>query len=262
MAHIEAEIVKSGRGQELTPVTQRLKIYPGTRVSVNTIARTLFARYRSRAFLGLVLIASQAFFYNGIFFTYPLVLNEVFGVPAERIGLYMLFFAVANFCGPLVLGRLFDSIGRRTMISTTYALSGTIIILTNLFFLQGQLTAASQTLCWSISFFFASAAASAGYLTVSEVFPLEMRAFAIALFYALGTAIGGLGAPAFFGSLIEQHEPLALFDGYLLAAVLMLIAAGVELVFGVASERKPLEEIAAPLTTERPAREKRHPTRD
>jgi len=252
MARIEAEVVESGQGQGLTPITQQIRVYPGAHISMRTIVQTLFVRYRSRAFLGLVLIASQAFFYNGIFFTYPLVLNRIFGVPAERVGLYILFFAVANFLGPLMLGRWFDSIGRRAMISTTYAISGLIIIITNLFFLQGQLTAASQTLGWSITFFFASAAASAGYLTVSEIFPLEMRALAIALFYAIGTAIGGLGAPAFFGFLIEQHDSRALFNGYLLGAVLMLIAAGVELFCGVASERKPLEEIATPLTMEPP----------
>ncbi len=252
MSRIEAEVAERMGRQTLSPVAQRLTIYPGARIHLDTIAWTLFVRYRSRAFLGLVLIASQAFFYNGIFFTYPLVLHDFFGVLPEQVGFYILFFAAANFLGPLVLGRFFDSVGRRVMISTTYALSGGVIIVAELLFLRGQLTAASQTFLWSAAFFFASAAASAGYLTVSEVFPLEMRALAIALFYAIGTAIGGLGAPAFFGSLVEQHDPFSLFSGYILGAALMIAAALVELVFGVASERKALEEVAAPLTTERP----------
>jgi len=180
------------------------------------------------------------------------VLYTFFGVPAERVGLYMLGFTAANFLGPLVLGRLFDSVGRRAMISATYALSGGILIVAELLFLQGQLTATSQTLLWSLTFFFASAAASAGYLTVSEVFPLEIRALAIALFYALGTAVGGLGAPAVFGVLIQTGQPLPLFGGYMLGAALMLGAAVVELVVGVACERQSLEDIAAPLSTERP----------
>ncbi len=252
MTRIEASVVEQLGRQALTPVLQWITIYPGIRVRFATIVQTLLVRYRSRAVLGLVLIASQAFFYNGIFFTYPLVLHDFFNVPAEQVGFYILFFAVANFLGPLVLGRLFDSIGRRVMISATYALSGGVIVVTELLFLNGQLTAASQTFFWSVAFFFASAAASAGYLTVSEVFPLEMRALAIALFYAIGTAVGGLGAPAFFGFLIEQHDPRALFNGYILGAALMLAAALVELVLGVASERKPLEDVAAPLATERP----------
>jgi len=252
MARIEAEVAGQQGAQRLAPVTQQLTIYPGVRVSFGAIVRTVFVRYRSRMVLGLVLIASQAFFYNGISFTYPLVLYTFFGVPAERVGLYMLGFTAANFLGPLVLGRLFDSVGRRAMISATYALSGGILIVAELLFLQGQLTATSQTLLWSLTFFFASAAASAGYLTVSEVFPLEIRALAIALFYALGTAVGGLGAPAVFGVLIQTGQPLPLFGGYMLGAALMLGAAVVELVVGVACERQSLEDIAAPLSTERP----------
>jgi MFS family permease len=251
MSGIETQIM-GGRGVlEPPPVSQRIIIYLGMRVSFGVIARTLLIRYRRRAILGLVLIASQAFFYNGISFTYPLVLHSFFGVAPERIGFYMFCFAAANFLGPLVLGRLFDSLGRRLMISVTYALSGAMLVGAEALFLQGQLTAASQTLLWSLTFFFASAAASAAYLTVSEIFPVEMRALAIALFYSIGTAVGGLGAPAFFGSLIDTHTPHALVTGYMVGAALMLGAAVVEWVLGVNSERQSLEAIAAPLRTER-----------
>jgi MFS family permease len=233
--------------QALPPVTQRITLYPGTAVGFGTIAHTLLVRYRSRALLGLVLIASQAFFYNGISFSYPLVLNQFYAVPTDRTGVYVIGMAVANFLGPLVLGHLFDTVGRRRMISATYALSGVIIVGTELLFLDGRLTAASHTLLWAVTFFFASAAASAGYLTVSEVFPVEMRAMAIALFYALGTAVGGLGAPALFGALLDTHRPLLLFYGYAAGAALMILAAVVEWVAGVDSERKALEEVATPL---------------
>ncbi len=236
----------------LPPVTQRLTIYPGRHIGFGTIAHTMLVRYRSRAVLGLVLIASQAFFYNGISFTYPLVLSDYFGVPRNGTSVYVLCMAAANLLGPLVLGHFFDTVGRRTMISLTYAFSGVVIIVTEIFFLQGRLTAETQTLLWAIGFFAASAAASAGYLTVSEIFPLEMRALAIALFYSVGTAIGGLGAPALFGYLIETHEPALLVYGYLAGAALMLAAAGVELGLGLATERKSLEDVTAPLSSERP----------
>jgi MFS family permease len=247
MDHIEA---MAANREALPPATQRITVYPGTRIGFGTIAHTMLVRYRGRALLGLVLIASQAFFYNGITFTFPLVLNQYFGVPKTGTSLYVLAMAVANFLGPLLLGRLFDTVGRRTMISVTYALAGVVIIVTEIFFLQGSLTAVSQTLCWMLAFFFASAAASAGYLTVSEIFPLEMRALAIALFYALGTAIGGLGAPALFGSLNDTNDPVMLFYGYLFGAGLMLAAAATELVLGVASEQKALEDVATPLSSE------------
>jgi MFS family permease len=248
MAGIEA---RSG-GKSLPAATQRITVYPGADVGFGTITRTLLGEYRGRAFLGLVLIASQAFFYNGISFTYPLVLAHNFNVPPNRLGLYVMGMAVANLLGPLLLGHFFDTVGRRRMIAGTYALSGVIIAVTQVFFLRGQLTAATQTLLWAVTFFFASAAASAGYLTVSEIFPLEMRALAIALFYAVGTAVGGLAAPALFGALIETGRPQALAAGYLFGAGLMVAAAAVEWWLGVDTERKALEDVAAPLSTRRP----------
>jgi MFS family permease len=234
----------------LPPVERTVPIYPGVSVDFGLIARTLFVRYRSRAVLGLVLIASQAFFYNGISFTYPLVLAHDFNVPEQSTGRYVLVMAVANLLGPILLGHFFDTVGRRRMIASTYALSGVIIMATELLFLRGQLTALSQTLLWAVTFFFASAAASAGYLTVSEIFPLEMRALAIALFYAVGTAIGGLGAPALFGVLIGTGQKGWLVAGYLFGAALMIVAAATEWYLGVDTERRALEDVATPLSSE------------
>ena len=194
----------------------------------------------------------MAFFYNGIWFAYPLVLTDFFGVPRERAGLYVLGMAAANFLGPLLLGRLFDTVGRRKMISGTYLLSGAIIAAAEVLFVRGQLTATTQTLLWMVTFFFASAAASAGYLTVSEIFPLEMRALAIALFYAIGTAVGGLAAPALFGHLIETGGPGNLFWGYMLGSGLMMAAAAVEWWLGVDTEQKSLEDVATPLSARGP----------
>jgi MFS family permease len=186
-------------------------------------------------------------------FTYPLVLTRYFDGAADRTGGYVLVLAVANFLGPLLLGPLFDSVGRRQMISLTYAFSGVVILLTEFLFLHGGLSATTQTLLWAITFFAASAAASAGYLTVSEIFPLEMRALAIALFYSVGTAVGGLGAPALFGKLIDTGRADLLVWGYVGGAGLMILAAGTELLLGVPSERKSLEDVAAPLTSEQPS---------
>jgi MFS family permease len=249
MEQIEAH---AGGPANLPPVTRRITIYPGAaHIGFGTIAHTMFVRYRARAFLGLVLIASQAFFYNGISFTYPLVLNKYFRVPEDRTGVYVICMAVANFLGPLLLGRFFDTVGRRKMIAGTYAFSGVTIIATELLFLHGAITSpVVQTLLWGLAFFAASAAASAGYLTVSEIFPLEMCALAIALFYAIGTAIGGLLAPALFGALLGMTRGW-LAVGYLFGAGLMLSAALVEWVLGVDTEGKALEEVAAPLTSER-----------
>jgi MFS family permease len=194
-------------------------------------------------------MASQAFCYNAIFFTYALVLGRFYAVPPEDVGLYLLPFAVGNFLGPLILGRYFDTWGRRPMIALTYALSGVLLGLTALLFVAGALTAATQTLAWTIVFFFASAAASSAYLTVSECFPVEVRALAIALFFALGTAIGGIGAPWLFGALIGTGDPSAIAAGYALGAVLMLAAGGFALWLGVDAERRPLESVARPLSS-------------
>jgi MFS family permease len=212
------------------------------------LARSLFRLHPRRAVLGLVLMASQAFFYNAIFFTYALVLGRFFGIAADRVGLYILPFAIGNFFGPLLLGRWFDTIGRRPMIAATYAISGVLLLASAFLFVEGLLDATTMTIAWSIVFFFASAAASSAYLTVSESFPLEVRALAIAVFYAFGTALGGIAAPSVFGALIGTGDPTAIAGGYAFGAMLMLIAAGVELWLGVAAERRTLEDVAAPLS--------------
>lgn len=216
------------------------------------VARTLFRDYPKRTLVTLVLMACQAFFYNAIFFTYALVLSRFYGIADDRMGWFLLPFAAGNFLGPLLLGRWFDTIGRRPMIAITYAMSGLLLALTAWLFEQGVLTAQTQTLAWSVVFFFASAAASSAYLTASESFPLELRALAIALFYALGTAIGGVIGPWLFGVLIGTGQRIAIVWGYLGGAALMLIAALVVWLWGVAAERRALEDIAAPLSLDEP----------
>jgi MFS family permease len=212
------------------------------------VVRVLVRLYPQRTVLGLVLMATQAFCYNAIFFTYALLLTRFYGVSAASVGWYLLPFAIGNWLGPLVLGHLFDRVGRRTMISLTYALAGVLLALTGWLFQQGLLTATTQTAAWCVIFFFASAAASAAYLTVGECFPLETRAMAIAFFYAVGTGVGGVAAPAVFGLLIGSGSRMNVLWGYLFGGALMLIAALVELRLGVAAEGKPLEEVARPLS--------------
>jgi MFS family permease len=187
---------------------------------------------------------SQAFFYNAIFFTYALVLATFYGVPAEHVGYYIVPFAAGNFLGPLTLGRLFDSIGRRTMIAATYCISAILLLVTGWLFARGYLGPVSQTICWSVIFFVASSAASSAYLTVSEVFPLEIRAMAIAVFYAAGTGVGGLLAPTIFGALIETGSRQSVFAGYAAGALLMLGGAATAWFLGVNAERKSLEELS------------------
>ncbi len=209
--------------------------------------------HRRRSILGFVLMVAQAFFYNAIFFTYALVLVRFYGVKESAVSLYLLPFALGNVLGPVLIGRLFDTVGRKPMIVLTYALSGALLALTGWLFQIGALDARTQTIAWTVIFFVASAAASSAYLTVSEIFPLEIRALAIALFYAVGTLVGGVFAPALFGSLIEASVKgstrTPLFLGYLGGAALMIGAAAVEAVLGVKAERQSLESIAAPLSS-------------
>ena len=237
--------VDGPRSPEGPPIRLRVR----TRTTHFTdLARTLFRHYPRRAVLGLVLMIAQAFCYNAIFFTYALVLDRFYAVPASDVGFYLLPFAAGNFLGALLLGPLFDTWGRRPMIALTYGIAGALLAVTALLFVQGLLTAVTQTVLWSIVFFFASAAASSAYLTVSESFPLEVRALAIALFYALGTGIGGVAAPWLFGALIGTGSPVAIAGGYALGAALMLAAAVVALWLGIAAERRALEDVARPLS--------------
>jgi MFS family permease len=175
------------------------------------------------------------------------VLTRFHGVDASRVGLYIVPFAAGNVLGPLLLGPLFDRLGRRVMIAATYALSGVALVLTGIGFAMEWLDATTQTLAWSVVFFLASAAASSAYLTVSEVFPLEMRALAISIFYAVGTGIGGFAAPALFGALIETGSRSNVFVGYAIGAALVLLAAAIAWRWAVDAERKPLEHVAPPL---------------
>lgn len=248
VSEIEARVVADVK-VPLAPVPATLSLGEPHRTTLLSVSRTLLKAYPGRTVLGLVLMAAQAFVYNAIFFTYALILSRFYGVPADKVGLYILPFAIGNFLGPLLLGPLFDSWGRRPMIVTTYALSGVLLALTGWMFHAGWLDATTQTAMWSVVFFFASAAASAAYLTVGECFPLEIRALTIALFYAFGTLLGGVGGPWLFGVLIAGGSSGEIMGGYLLGAVLMIVAALVTLKLGVAAERKPLEEVAPPLSS-------------
>jgi MFS family permease len=250
MAKIESYVSEETH-RSLGPIDPKLAIHiqPQKPASIATILKTMFTDYRQRSLLGLTLMTSQAFLYNAIFFTYTLVLTRFYEIPADRTGLYILPFAVGNFLGPVLLGRFFDTIGRRKMIMFTYVVSGLLLALTGWAFSENYLTATTQTVAWSVIFFFASAAASSAYLTVSEFFPLETRALAIAIFYCLGTGIGGIFAPWIFGSLIESGSRGMIALGYVGASVLMIFAGIVEWFIGVDSEGRSLESIAAPLAT-------------
>jgi MFS family permease len=247
VAGIESRVERE-TGTPLPPPGTTLSIQPRSHTGFRVVLETMFRRYRTRSILCFVLITSQAFLYNAIFFTYALVLTRFYDVPSARTGIYLLPFALGNFAGPLLLGQLFDTIGRRTMIAATYAISAVLLLVTGSLFVQDALSAYGQTAMWTAIFFFASAAASSAYLTASEVFPLELRALAIATFYAFGTAAGGVAAPWIFGALIGTGERAAVFGGYAFGAALMLIAAVVAWRIGVDAERVSLEGIATPLS--------------
>jgi MFS family permease len=215
------------------------------RVTFTAITRVLLRQYPRRTILGLSLMVAQAFAYNGVFFTYALVLGRYYGVASSDVGLYLLPFAAGNLLGPLVLGHLFDTLGRRMMITITYGASGVLLAVTGYGVAHAGLSAAAQTALWCAVFFVASAAASSAYLTVSELFPVELRGMAIALFYAVGTGVGGVAAPTLFGALIETGRREALLIGYGIGAALLFGAAGVAAALGVGAERKSLEQIAA-----------------
>ena len=243
MRGIEAHFQNLGQPPRGAPIHLRMRRH----TPLGEVARTLFKTYRGRTLVGLSLMASQAFFYNAIFFTYALVLTDFYGTPANQVGWYILPFATGNVLGPILLGRLFDTVGRRIMIASTYAISGILLAVTAELFSHNVLTATGLTGAWMIVFFFASAAASSAYLTVSEIFPLEIRALAIAFFYAIGTGVGGVIGPLLLGMLINTGSRSSVAAGYLIGAALMIGAAAVEALWGVAAERKALESVAAPL---------------
>lgn len=237
------------RGIALPPIEGKpLRLQARDHTPLKEVFSTLFVVHRLRAMVGMSLLTAQAFFYNAIFFTYALVLTDFYEVPSAQVGWYVLPFALGNFCGPLLLGRLFDVVGRRIMISATYFISGALLAVSGYLFQQGALDVIEQTIAWMVIFFFASAAASSAYLTVAETFPLEIRALAIAVFYAFGTGLGGISGPTLFGALIESGERSHVFIGYLIGAALMIMAALIQAVWGVAAERKSLEQVARPLS--------------
>jgi MFS family permease len=254
VAQIEHEVRKShrtlpkARGEPIV-IEQR------GRLNFTDIGRYVIKNYPGRGVLGLALMTGQAFLYNSIFFTYTLVLGQFFGVSSHRAPLFLIPFSVGNVLGPLLLGPLFDTIGRRVMIASTYVISGVLLIITGLLFTNDMLSATTMTLCWCVIFFFASAGASSAYLTVSELFPLEARAMAIALFYAVGTGIAAL-SPTLFGALIATHSRTNVNYGYLLGAGLMIAAGVIAIFLAVDAERRSLEDIARPFTAarDRPAR--------
>jgi MFS family permease len=253
VGQIEEEIKRETGRQELPPVREDpIFIEQRGSIGFGLIARAMFQMYPKRTVLGLTLMSSQAFLYNAIFFTYALILSNFYGVPSGNIGYFIFPFAVGNILGPWLLGPLFDRIGRVPMISGCYGIAGVLMAVTGYLFQQGGLTATTQTALWMVVFFFASAAASAAYLTVSEVFPMEIRAMAIALFYAIGTGVGGITGPLIFGNLIgaatESGDRTYLLYAYLIGAGFMIVAAIVEVLLGVRAERQSLESVATPLT--------------
>ena len=224
--------VRVSTGEHLDEPDESITVEARNSVGILTVARTLLSEYPRRTVLGLSLFVGQAFLYNSVFFTFSLVLATFYGVSSNTVGYYLIAFAVGNFLGPLLLGRFFDVLGRRIMIAGTYLVSGTMLAITALLFDQGILSATTQTIAWVVIFFFASAGASAAYLTVSEIFPMETRALAIAFFYAVGTGLGGIIGPVLFGNLIATKRPGPVAFGYLIGALLMLGAGVVEAFIG------------------------------
>jgi MFS family permease len=246
---IEHEIVDE-RGEPLPPSDGRtIAIDTAHRATLGSILAVMAGKYRQRTLVVLTLMCTQAFIYNAFTFTQGLVLGTFFHVPDGAIPLFYLPFAAGNLAGPLVLGRFFDSIGRKKMIAGTYIVSGALMLVTGVLFARGALDAVTITVCWTIVFFFASAGGSAAYLTASEIFPLEARALAIAIVYAAGTLAGGALAPSFFGALIATNDPLRVCYGYVATAVLMIAGGLVQARFGISAEGKSLEDISEPLSS-------------
>jgi len=245
---IESSIER--RGGKLPRAKGKLKVRPQPRFGFGVILGGMGGKNLPRSALALTLMVAQAFLFNSVFFTYGLVLSTFYHVNPARIGLYILPLAAGNLLGPLLLGPLFDSVGRRRMVTGTFAVSGVLLAAVAVLFGMGLLTAYTQTAAWMVIFFFSSTAASSAYLTTSEIFPLETRALALALFYAIGTASGGIIAPWLFGQLIGSGAAWAVASGYIAAAVLMLTGAGMEAWLGINAEGKSLESVATPLSSQ------------
>jgi MFS family permease len=243
---IEAKVAK---GKELPPPEgDKLKLAVRDHTPMKEIFQSMTSEEnRSRSFLGFVLMVGQSFFFNAVFFTYGLVVKKFYGISDQQMPIHLLPFAVGSFFGPMLLGKLFDKIGRKPMITATYAIAGVLLAAVCVPFAHGSIGVKGLGICFTVIFFVASSAASAAYLTVSEIFPLEIRAFAIAIFYAIGTSIGGVGAPAMFGVLIASGSKAHVALGYGLGALLMIGAAVCEAIFGVEAAGKSLESVSKPL---------------
>lgn len=244
---IEARVSRGNPGSLPAPEGNKLKITVRDHTPLKDIFRNMMGDNRQRSFLALTLMIGQAFFFNAVFFTYALVVKTFFHVSNDNLPRYLLPFAVGSFLGPMVLGPLFDKIGRKPMITATYGAAGLLLLGTIYPFAHGMLGPRGLGICFTVIFFIASSAASAAYLTVSEIFPLEIRAFAIAVFYSMGTLVGGVGAPLLFGVLIASHSRIHVGMGYLLGGLLMLAGAVCEHFIGVEAAGKSLETISSPL---------------
>ena len=249
VTEIEREVTEQGIQLEPVGEDQAIQIVQRRDLRYRELAHVLLRDYRRRSTVGLALMTTQSFLYNAIFFTYALILAEFYGVSNDKVSLFIFPFAVGNLLGPIILGPLFDIVGRRLMVGGTYTTSGVLLLLTGWLFDRGSLTALTQTLLWCLIFFIASAAASSAYLTVSEVFPIEIRAQAIAFFFAIATLCGGVVAPWLFATLIGTGDNRGnVFLGYAVAAALMIAGGVIELAWGVDAERRSLESVATPLS--------------
>lgn len=241
------EKATQGRIEELPPAEETIKLASRKTTPLHEIWDAMVKEHGRRSLLGFTLMVTQAFFYNAVLFTFGLVLLRYYRVPAEKLGMFLVPLALGNWLGPMTIGRLFDTVGRKTMIATTYIGSGILLATTAWLFRLGVLTSFTQTMCWSVTFFVASSAASAAYLTVSEIFPLEIRAIAISIFYACGTLAGGVAGPALYGYIVGTGSRSLLFWGYVAGAIVIASGGVTELFLGVNAERKSLENIARPL---------------
>jgi MFS family permease len=244
---IENKVSRGNPASLPPPEGKKLKIKVRDHTPMKEIFGNMMGENRQRSLLALTLMVGQSFFFNAVFFTYGLVVKKFFHVADNELPLYLLPFAIGSFLGPTVLGHLFDRIGRKPMITATYGVAALLLLGTIYPFVHGTLGARGLGICFTLIFFVASSAASAAYLTVSEIFPLELRAFAIAVFYAMGTLAGGVGAPLLFGVLIASGSKLHVGLGYLLGGLLMLAGAVCEYFIGVEAAGKSLESISAPL---------------
>jgi MFS family permease len=260
VAEIEDTVARTTGTPLPDPGERTIDVDQNHRVTIGTIVRTMALQYPQRTFVALTLMCTQAFIYNAFTFTQGLILGTYFHVPDSAIPYFYLPFAIGNLAGPLVLGPLFDTVGRKTMIALTYVLSGALLFGTGVLFSHGMLTAPTITAAWMVVFFFASAGASAAYLTASEIFPMEARALAIAIVYAIGTLVGGAVAPSFFGALIATKSVPSIVFGYTVAAMIMVAGGTIEALFGIAAECKSLEDIAIPLSASGPLAPRTHPT--